>query len=153
MRNCAWQGLRFRVFKKNMWANFGWVSLWTWFGISRWWIWLKWIESCPVSSLPLFSTLLPCFLVDFKHDECDRWPNPPNWRHREDGETNYNEGPQPRSQKCLFLRPQKQAPRRARLWEVGLCSQDLMRWAETSAAWDWRPRVACARTVLAETLL
>ena len=28
-----------------------------------------------------------------------------------------------------------------------------MRWAETSAAWDWRPRVAGARMVLAETLL
>ena len=53
----------------------------------------------------------------------------------------YNEGPQPRSQKCLFLRPQKQAPCRARLPELGLCSQDSMRWAETSAAWDWRPRV------------
>ena len=39
----------------------------------------------------------------------------------------YNEGPQPRSQKCLFLRPQKQSPRRARLPELGLCSQDSMR--------------------------
>ena len=38
----------------------------------------------------------------------------------------YNEGPQPRSQKCLFLRPQKQAPCRARLPELGLCSQDSM---------------------------
>ena len=64
----------------------------------------------------------------------------------------YNEGPQPRSQKCLFLRPQKQAPCRARLPELGFCSQDSMRWAETSAAWDWRPRVAGARMVLAETL-
>lgn len=52
---------------KKKWANFGWVSLWTWFRTSRWCIWLKWIDSCPVSSLPLFSTLLPCFLVDFKH--------------------------------------------------------------------------------------
>ena len=65
----------------------------------------------------------------------------------------YNEGPQPRSQKCLFLRPQKQAPCRARLPELGLCSQDSMHWAATSAAWDWRPRVAGARMVLAETLL
>ena len=31
-----------------------------------------------------------------------------------------DEGPQPRSQKCLFLRPQKQAPCRARLPELGL---------------------------------
>ena len=65
----------------------------------------------------------------------------------------YNEGPQPRSQKCWFLRPQKQAPCRARLPELGLCSQDSMHWAATSAAWDWRPRVAGARMVLAETLL
>ena len=65
----------------------------------------------------------------------------------------YNEGPQPRSQKCLFLRPQKQAPCRARLPELGLCSQDSMHWAATSAAWDWRPRVAGARMVLAETLI
>ena len=65
----------------------------------------------------------------------------------------HKEGPQPRSQKCLFLRPQKKAPCRARLPELGFCSQDSMRWAETSAAWDWRPRVAGARMVLAETLL
>ena len=58
----------------------------------------------------------------------------------------HNEGPQPRGQKCLFLRPQKQAPHRARLPELGLCSQDSIRW-------DWRPRVAGARTVLAEALL
>ncbi len=36
---------------------------------------------------------------------------------------------------------------------LGFGSQDSMRWAETSAAWDWRPRVAGARMVLAETSL
>ena len=36
----------------------------------------------------------------------------------------HNKGPQPRGQTCLFLRSQKQAPHRARLPELGLCSQD-----------------------------
>ena len=58
----------------------------------------------------------------------------------------------PTATKPEMLGSQKQAPRRARLPELGLCSQDSMHWAETSTARDW-PRVAGARMVLAETLL
>ena len=63
-------------------------------------------------------------------------------------------GPTATKPEMLVFEAPKTGPMyRARLPELGLCSQDSMHWAATSAAWDWRPRVAGARMVLAETLL